>query len=46
MYQVFNCSHCIEIYVPNQDIANEIIRISNLYHVGAQIIGRVEERKT
>lgn len=42
MYQVFNCGHRMELYV-NQEIAEDIISISNLFNVDAQIIGRVEE---
>jgi phosphoribosylformylglycinamidine cyclo-ligase len=41
MYQVFNCGHRMELYVP-ESIANEIITISNSYGVEAQIVGRVE----
>ena len=41
MYQVFNCGHRMELYVP-QDIAQEIIAISESYGVAAQIVGRVE----
>lgn len=41
MYQVFNCGHRMEIYVP-KEIANDIISISNSFNVDAQIIGRVE----
>ena len=41
MYQVFNCGHRMELYVP-QEIANEIIRISKSFNVNAQIVGRVE----
>ena len=41
MYQVFNCGHRMELYVP-ENIANEIIAISNSYGVEAQIVGRVE----
>ena len=41
MYQVFNCGHRMEIYVP-QEIANDIIEISKSYGVDAQIVGRVE----
>jgi phosphoribosylformylglycinamidine cyclo-ligase len=41
MYQVFNCGHGMELYVP-ESIANEIITISNSYGVEAQIVGRVE----
>ncbi len=41
MYQVFNCGHRMEIYVP-AEIANEIIEISKSFGVDAQIVGRVE----
>jgi len=41
MYQVFNCGHRMELYVPI-DIANEIIQISKSFGVDAQIVGRVE----
>jgi len=40
MYQVFNCGHRMEIYVP-AEIANDIIEISKSFDVDAQIIGRV-----
>ena len=41
MYQVFNCGHRMELYVPEQ-VAQEIIAISESFGVEAQIIGRVE----
>lgn len=41
MYQVFNCGHRMEVYVP-QEIANDIIAISISFGVEAQIVGRVE----
>jgi len=41
MYQVFNCGHRMEIYVP-ETIANDIIAISESFGVDAQIVGRVE----
>ncbi len=41
MYQVFNCGHRMEIYVP-ENIANDIIEISKSFGVDAQIVGRVE----
>mgnify|MGYP001283861031 CR=1 FL=1 len=41
MYQVFNCGHRMELYVP-AEIANDIIQISKLFNVEAQIVGRVE----
>ncbi len=45
MYQVFNCGHRMEIYVP-QEIADAIIAISKSYNVNAQIVGRVEASAT
>jgi phosphoribosylformylglycinamidine cyclo-ligase len=42
MYKVFNMGHRMEIYVP-QDIANEIIAISESFNVPAKIVGRVEK---
>ncbi len=44
MYQVFNCGHRMELYVP-QEIAEDIIAISKSFHVDAKIIGRVEKSK-
>lgn len=41
MYQVFNCGHRMELYVP-QNIAEDIIAISESFGVDAQIVGRVE----
>jgi phosphoribosylformylglycinamidine cyclo-ligase len=41
MYQVFNCGHRMELYVP-QEIAQDIIDISVSFGVEAQIVGRVE----
>ena len=45
MYQVFNCGHRMELYVP-QDIAQDIIAISESFGVAAQIVGRVEASAT
>lgn len=42
MYQVFNCGHRMELYV-SQEIAQDIISISESFGVDAQIVGRVEE---
>ena len=42
MYQVFNCGHRMELYVP-EAIAADIIRISQSFNIDAQIIGRVEK---
>lgn len=41
MYQVFNCGHRMELYVP-QEIVNDLIAISESFGVDAQIVGRVE----
>ena len=40
MYQVFNCGHRMEIYVP-EAIAIDIIAISKSFDVDVQIVGRV-----
>lgn len=45
MYQVFNCGHRMELYVP-AEIANDIIAISKSFGVEAQIVGRVEASET
>lgn len=45
MYQVFNCGHRMEIYVP-EAFANDIIAISESFGVAAQIVGRVEASDT
>jgi len=45
MYQVFNCGHRMELYVP-QKIAEGIINISKSFNVEAQIVGRVEASAT
>ncbi len=42
MYQVFNCGHRMELYVP-ASIANAIIDISESFGVEARIVGRVEQ---
>jgi phosphoribosylformylglycinamidine cyclo-ligase len=41
MYKVFNMGHRMELYVP-EEIAEDLIRISESFGVAAQIIGRVE----
>jgi phosphoribosylformylglycinamidine cyclo-ligase len=41
MYQVFNCGHRMELYVA-QEIAQNIIEISQSFGVEAQIVGRGE----
>ncbi|PDS26240.1 AIR synthase related protein [Flavobacterium branchiophilum] len=42
MYQVFNCGHRMELYVP-EHLANDIIAISKSFGVDAQIVGKVTE---
>ena len=42
MYQVFNCGHRMEVYVP-AEIAQDIIEISKSFNIDAQIVGRVEQ---
>jgi phosphoribosylformylglycinamidine cyclo-ligase len=44
MYKVFNMGHRMELYV-SEDIALDIIDISNSFNVDAQIVGRVENSK-
>jgi len=41
MYQVFNCGHRMELYVP-ATVAEDLIKISKSFGVDAQIVGRVE----
>lgn len=41
MYKVFNMGHRMELYVP-EEIASEIIAISEKYNVAAKVVGRVE----
>lgn len=45
MYQVFNCGHRMELYVP-EEIAADIIRISQSFHIDARIVGHVEEAES
>ena len=42
MYQVFNMGHRMELYVP-EEIADELIDISESFHVDARIVGRCEK---
>lgn len=42
MYQVFNCGHRMEIYLPEK-FAQSVIDISKSFNIDAQIIGRVEK---
>ena len=41
MYQVFNMGHRMELYV-NEDIADEIMAISESFGIAVQVIGRCE----
>ncbi len=41
MYQVFNMGHRLEVYTPDVDAANDMIRIAADHNIAAQIIGRV-----
>lgn len=41
MYQVFNCGHRMELYVP-ENIAQDIIAISKSFNIDARVVGRVE----
>ena len=42
MYQVFNCGHRMEIYVP-EAIADKLISISESFGIPGRIVGRVED---
>ena len=44
MYKVFNMGHRMELYVP-EEIAADIIAISESFNVEAKIIGRVESHE-
>lgn len=41
MYQVFNMGHRMELYV-DENIADEIIKISKSFDIDAKVVGRVE----
>lgn len=41
MYKVFNMGHRMEVYV-SEELAPEIIRISESFGIAAQVVGRVE----
>lgn len=43
MYQVFNMGHRMEMYLPSEQVAQEIIDLSHSFGIEAQIIGRVEK---
>ena len=42
MYKVFNMGHRMEVYLNDNERANELISIANSFGVEAQVIGRVE----
>lgn len=42
MYKVFNMGHRMELYVP-EEVAADLINISESFGVAAQIVGRVED---
>ena len=42
MYKVFNMGHRMELYVP-EEIADDLIKISQSFGVDAQIVGYVEK---
>ncbi len=44
MYQVFNCGHRMELYVP-ESIAEDLIEISRSFNIDAKVIGRVENNR-
>jgi phosphoribosylformylglycinamidine cyclo-ligase len=41
MFQVFNCGHRMELYVP-ESLAADLVAIAESFHIDAQVIGRVE----
>lgn len=41
MYKVFNMGHRLELYVP-ENIADDLIKISEEFNINAKVIGRVE----
>jgi phosphoribosylformylglycinamidine cyclo-ligase len=41
MYQVFNCGHRMELYIP-EAIASDIMAIAESFGIASQIVGRVE----
>ncbi|MCE2612770.1 AIR synthase related protein [Flavobacteriaceae bacterium D16] len=42
MYQVFNCGHRMELYVP-EDVAAALIAIAESFGIAARVVGRVED---
>ncbi len=45
MYQVFNMGHRMELYAP-EEVAQELIAISESFNVEAKVVGRVEAADT
>ena len=45
MYQVFNMGHRLEFYLP-QEVASDVIAISQSFGIEAQVIGHVEDAAT
>jgi phosphoribosylformylglycinamidine cyclo-ligase len=41
MYQVFNCGHRMELYVP-AELADRLIALSESFGIPARVVGRVE----
>ena len=41
MYQVFNCGHRLEVYLP-QKLAQSVIELAASFNIEARIVGRVE----
>jgi phosphoribosylformylglycinamidine cyclo-ligase len=41
MFQVFNCGHRMELYVP-ESLASELIAIAESFQIDARVVGRVE----
>lgn len=46
MFQTFNMGHRLEIYVKDQDSADEVIKISNSFGVDAKVVGYATSRAT
>lgn len=42
MYKVFNMGHRLEVYVA-PELADEVIALSESFHIDAQVVGRIEE---
>lgn len=42
MFSVFNMGHRMELYIDNESVADDLIRISQSFGIDAQIVGHVE----